>query len=82
MSQVLIEFQPQAMTQNTDNFHHHGREQLGMVISSVAFKIQAAVKQIIAALIIAVRVGDEEVQASNNSSWFTSRPSSKVNVGI
>lgn len=53
-----------------------------MVISNVALKIQAAVRQIIAALIIAARVGDEEVQASNNSSWFTSLPSSKVNVGI
>lgn len=65
-----------------DNFHHHGWEQLGMVISNVALKIQAAVRQIIAALIIAMQVGDEEVQASHNISWFTSRPSSKVNVGI
>lgn len=53
-----------------------------MVISNVALQIQAAVRQIMAMLIIAMQVGDEEVQASNNSSWFTSRPSSKVNVGI
>lgn len=38
------------------------------MIFNVALKIQAAVRQIIAALIIAARVGDEEVQASNNSS--------------
>lgn len=37
-----------------DNFHHHGWEQLGMVISNVALKIQAALRQIIAALIIAM----------------------------
>lgn len=53
-----------------------------MAISRAALKIQAAVRQITAALIIAMRAGDEEVQASNNSSWLTSRPSSKVKVGI
>lgn len=38
---------------------------------NIAPKIQPMIREIIDRLIIAVWVGDEEVQASNNSSWFT-----------
>lgn len=37
---------------------------------NIALKIQPVIRPIIVALIIAVCVEDEEVQASNNSSWF------------
>lgn len=56
-----------------DNFHHHGWEQLGFSDKrSIALKIRTMISRITAGLIIAVRVRVEEVQASNNSSWFTS----------
>lgn len=38
---------------------------------NIALKIQPMIGKIIAGLKIAVQVWDEEVQASNNSTWFT-----------